>query len=262
MLRLSGFEASQQFWPRRTSSSVTQRRAAPTTQHEGGELREEGAGTEHSDGENEPPAGEENDAQPEFLALLDPLLDTYEQPLQVPLLGNADIREDEPSVPVPAGSPADSSQAIADPPPPPEGPPAPKRARRQPGRADCTLVMEWGSIVYYSSNGNFEAICAMHWDERCTLTKGSSASASSSGRSAQAGRPLGYLAAWLAMGPAFGDKASHRDRSVLARLAGPDGHAERKDQRAGLMANPEAADLLARERAVRASEAEEPDRVP
>lgn len=74
------------------------------------------------------------------------------------------------------------------------------------GKALATVHLATGTISYYE-RGDFLAVCKVDGHGRCTKTrKGESATAV--GPTAT-GRPLGFLAAWLAHGSMYADKAEH-----------------------------------------------------
>ena len=103
-----------------------------------------------------------------------------------------------------------------------------------------------GDIVYYPSNGNFEARCHRHKAERCTLTKvaGASGAASSSARAPALKRPLGFLAAWLESSCGVDDKASHKTKAFLDHLGSAAQRDFRQRCRAEIVATPGGEALL------------------
>ena len=120
------------------------------------------------------------------------------------------------------------------------------------------LALEGGAIPHYPSNGNFEAACAHHRDERCTLTRAGNASSGSSPSRASAGRPLGLLAAWLAIGMLCEDKAAHKAPLNMKQLSGPEGFDSRKEDREALAASVDSAFFFEQERPPAAGQGSEP----
>ena len=155
-------------------------------------------------------AGAGDDGEVEFERLLDPLLEAYDLALAPPDPEASAFLDDAPRVEVDAGVPPPPLPPPLDP-PAYEGraPPVANRRRRR-GGDELHLVLPTGEITYFPSNGNFEARCFAHADERCTLTrKGGFAAASS--RGGQPLRPLGLLAAWLDLSTVAFEKSEHKD---------------------------------------------------
>lgn len=123
------------------------------------------------------------------------------------------------------------------------------------GSADATVVLPSGCTTsYYSSNGNFQAVCRHPGTQQCRMTRTSKASATAA-RSGQ-GRPLGLMAAWCELGHSLPDQAEHK--SVVA-LEWFKQYEIRRGARQTLMAC-EGADALASfERPRRAGEGLEPE---
>ena len=181
-----------------------------------------------------------------YVALADPLMDLYEQPLELPgreeeiVLdgGLADPSADLPPLPPPLG-------------PPELQPPAParKRPRASPLGLTVTVELPHGIIKYYPSNGNFEATCDCHKAARCTLTKSAvnDTAAASSSSDVPTWRPLGLLAAFLESGPLRSTKADHKDKPWLRQLAGPESRRFRYEARLRLAEIPAAALLFSEE---------------
>lgn len=95
----------------------------------------------------------------------------------------------------------------------PAPPPAPKaeagRQRRGVrGSATLTFHVAGGSISYYPSKTAFEAVCNHPEHGRCVVTRTSRAMAGSR-RGPESGRPVGFLAAWLAAGQSRASKQEH-----------------------------------------------------
>lgn len=261
-LLLPGFADAQQFWPRRQPMARSKASAGPDA---GGGLEDvfaEAPVAQADEGEEAEPEAEDEDAPPEFVAMLDPLLDAYDETapegLSVPASsshepGNRPMAEenaDPPQPPPPA------------PPTPPELPPAEKRRRQGRFRAlEQTITVEGGTITYYASNNNFEARCFAHYGERCTLTRTAAATASARSSGPLPGRPLGLLASWLLVGSLCEDKRTHKDAGNLKRLASATCFEYRKADRQTLMAAHGAQELAAHERPAADGEGEEPEAV-
>ena len=250
IVQMAGFGASQQFWPRaRAAGGRGERSAANDAPVAADDEAEDVEGNEEGEPalENE---GTDADFEAEFSALLHPLLDAYEEPLILPApdappsgedSGGEEVRQRDfptghPPPPVPVAAPRADEQ--------------PPRKRQARASLHSSVAMANGVIMYYRSNGNFEARCSLHADERCTLTRRSfSMAASSSASAPRFCRPLGLLAAWLEMGAACENKASHKARATLARLAGAEQRAFRHECREALSQTPGADELLAEETA-------------
>ena len=215
-LELAGFSESRQWWPIYRSGTKAVPAAAPAALADGDadmalELEDGDADDEEID-----VGPEEEDPEPDFLALLDPILDAYEEPIRI-----ADpTASPAPATPTAAGSEAeprpDTSAAAPDPPPlPPPAARPPARKRQRTGVMD-TVESDMGSIVYFYSNGNFEARCRAHADERCTLShmgKREGEAASSSGPTVC--RPLGWMSAWLGAVVGLANKEQHKGKHFL-----------------------------------------------
>ena len=190
VLEMRGFSSSEQYWPRR----VPTRRAG-----HGGDPGEGGGPSDDApadgDSDESPDEGEADAAavdehEFEFEPLLHPLLMAYDAELELPRLVEDVGVADSSSLSVP-----DASVVVAEPPPPlpppvdapPETPTQRQRARRG---GELSVPFAGGVIIYYPSNGNFEARCTPHICERCTLTKKSVRAASSSSSAPPANRPL------------------------------------------------------------------------
>ena len=139
--------------------------------------------------------------------------------------------------------------ALADDPAPPAAPVAPPGRARSRGRATCTVEVAGGSLNFYASNQNFTAVCsnAFHGDQ-CVTTRRNTA------RAHCKGRPLGFLAAWLALGPFAETREEHMAQvPVVARDLD-----SRRGCRQLLQGSPEGRALLAYERQLQPGDAEEP----
>ena len=219
VLECSGFSSSQIFWPRRAAARRAKASDVPGSEGGPGEGIPVGSLEDASDGGDEGVGGEGEGGPLDFEALLDPLLLRYDEDFELP-------REDEEVVPeggvivAAPTTPPPSGEPLGPPPlPPPPLAPFPAGARRARVREEIVVRCDGGTITYYPSNGNFEARCCPHFAERCTLTrKGGGVAASST--SAPVHRPLGFLAAWLALSGVCEDKADHKRADYVRRLRG------------------------------------------
>lgn len=257
-LLLPGFASSQQFWPRRRTTRRGDNEAGPDAERHG-EVDEEDDGA----GEGGPtdellPNPEGDEVVPEFVALLDPLLDMYEAPPEAPVFASEATTGGEASSSRPPETHSTTSVAASDPAPPAQPRAAAQRRRRRAPSLECTIMVDGGSITYYESNDNFEARCHAHFESRCTLTRAAAANRSTLATGARGGRPLGFLAAWLSVGHACADKKAHKERASVARIGAATGHDIRKACRRSLADVIGADILLQHERAPAAGEEEEP----
>lgn len=155
------------------------------------------------------------------------------------------------------GSDGGLQRAAAVPPPPPPAPAAARERAEPRGNdtfdCDVTLIVPGlGKITHYHKKMDFYAICdCAH--ERCVKVR-ASRSAAATKRLSQ-GRPLGYLMAWLRVGPNFVDSHDHK---FEAWATGKPTLAERQAAREALCELPGAEALLARERPRRPGEEDEP----
>ena len=192
--------------------------------------------------------GAEGEA-PAFEALLHPLLDAYEERLELEVPDHPPSGE--------GSNPDEILPPLPAPPSPPREDPNLPRARREgvAGRKrarvgeQTTVELDGGTITYFHSNGNFEAKCVRHLPDRCTFTKksGVGAASSSSARPANENRPLGLLAAWLDVGHMWFDKEEHKGRDFVRDLARPSQREYRLERRRALALVPGAEALFERE---------------
>lgn len=181
---------------------------APPALDDGVDARSESSGEEATHG-----ADDEEATDPEFAALL-------EEARAVDLGADAD----EPAG-RPAGVPEDSATlavarlahepapAVAEPPAaaagapevPPPPPPLPGRRKH----ATVTLHMPGGSVSFYESKGAFEAVCENIAHGRCVVTRTCKGRGVASTGFPRGGRPVGFLAAWLARGELLATKEDH-----------------------------------------------------
>lgn len=161
----------------------------------------------------------EHDEEREEVGSLALFLDDNNDALQQPLESQL-----APAEVAPPSAPEQKVQAVGAaeaPPSAPPPPPEPANARRR-GRGHDTVVFPWGKITFYESKGGaFEAICRNPAHGKCVLTRGARGKpgASSSTSAPRGGRPLGFLAAWLAKGDAASKEEHWSDVCIRPSLA-------------------------------------------
>lgn len=75
--------------------------------------------------------------------------------------------------------------------------------------AEITYIVPGGSISYYTSKGAFQAVCDAPGHGRCVLTRTAKAKKIGLAGEDLGGRPVGFLAAWLARGVHCSTKEEH-----------------------------------------------------
>ena len=216
---------------------------------------------DHQPEEDVLPAAESGpEVSGETLELLAPLMDAYDAASACHVegansaasgIGGAEIQQE---------SEADTQN----PPPDPPGiraAPERKHARGRRARAgEVAIVVQGGIISYYASNGNFEAKCLVHDDERCTMTR-RGMNAAKRYRGKVGGKPLGMLTAWLACGAMCENKEQHHNKETANRLSGPEELEFRKVCRRSLADIDGGLALLEHERANDEGEESEPEKI-
>lgn len=185
----------------------------------------------------------------------------------------AEERVDAP--PVMAGSSGDAvpqsaaAQLVADPgrpagPPPPAAPGMESQPARIGGLRALgmhSVHFEGGSVTYYAasahSKARFQATCGNPSHGKCRLTRSAEAHAKEGVRQAH-GRPLGMLAAWLALANIAGFESKADHEVAVAFLDFDTRMAARMD----LARQPNGPELLATERPCREGESDEPEELP
>lgn len=209
-----------------------------------------GAGEAASSGEEDDPADSEAEGlAPGVSAEVDDLLASFMddasaavlQPLVPP--EEEHVEEDRP----PSGRPGSSNPAPA--PPPPLAAPEP-RARSS---ASAMVALPFGKIAYYDSKKSFEAICRNPDHGKCVLTR-SARGKQVAGKPSRAGRPLGFMAAWLQKAGDLGSKEEHWSHEAMHPS-----RAERIAARATLKQLHEGPELLSFERPKAEGERSEPE---
>ena len=119
------------------------------------------------------------------------------------------------------------------PPPPPPGQVGPRSA------ATVTYEVPGGSISFYESKGAFQAVCENKAHGRCVLTRTRNSKGVTSDGFPRAGRPVGFLAAWLAHSPETATKTEHWEAARFQNT-----HTERAALRATIVASGESGRLL------------------
>ena len=153
--------------------------------------------------------------------------------------------------PGPAAGSGEAAPATA--PLPPEAPPP--AARPSKSKAYGEVFLEHGGrIAYHLSNEAFEAHCDNPAHGHCVMTRTAKGRVSNTGETV-AGRPLGFLSAWLQMGRDCPDKANHWSKAAWsANLT----HEARVAAREAFKRRAGAELMLAVERPVQEGEPEEP----
>ena len=254
LIKFARYNEPVRFWPRKVAAKSGARGRGVGRGKGGGGRgaagKPEGANAESSEEEvHEALMDVAPEAPLEFDGLLDPLLAAYDAGVGTDgsASGGVAVGTEAPT----AGAPppevvADMAGAMmgSDEPPLPPPPVGPRRRRVEGGEVKVPFCN--GFLVFFHSNNNFEAQCMDHPHERCTFTKKSGAAAA--GSDAAPRRPLGLLAAWLALGCHFPSKGDHRQRELLLRLAGPEEREYRyRAGRLALMAVPGADELFEKE---------------
>lgn len=140
-----------------------------------------------------------------------------------------------------------------EPPPPPPPPPA-VAAPAHRRHATVLLQAPGGRIGYFESKRSFEAVCENRLHGRCVLTRTRQSRGLTAEGFPKAGRPVGFLAAWLASGEGLATKEEHWRASCLAPS-----HAERLALRQAIRDSGDAGKLiLSCERPLADGEPEEP----
>ena len=243
IVAMHGHAAPRKLWPR---VDRARKETAPDGDAVGGgddppEYVGGGVGLDKSDDEGEPIA-----PIPEaelFEHLLDPLCAAYAEPIALPDPGGGDAQA--PIGQESGGLKADDDVASGAPPPVVRaGKPPCQTRRRQVGAAHITVDVPGCNITYWRSNGYFEAACAAHADQRCTLSRrGHSASASSSSAT-MPGRPLGFLMLWLSSGALCDCKETHKSEATLRDVASLASREYRLESRRFLRHIPGSAELF------------------
>lgn len=152
-----------------------------------------------------------------------------------------------------------AANSSGDIPPPPPPPPPEDVAAANRGAAAFVLFVPGGKVVYYGGrHQNMVAMFENLTHGRCVKTKTTKGASRQTPAARSQGRPLGYLAAWLARGAALDSKEDHW---------GPEGQPtkeERTASRANVkeMGGTDAMGLLASERPKRDGEESEPEVAP
>ena len=239
------FASPKPFWPREKHSAGRASGAAAGGSSGGGAAAAPPGPEEPSSSEEEEPRVVVDDEDPaECLELLNPLLDAYEEDLGLlhPSTSAAPPTASGDTAPPPLPPP------LAPPPPDPLPPPSVAQSsqagkRRRAASGVVSAALPGGCVTFYSSNGDFQATCYKHVDERCTLTMKSQLSGGSSSDSGKR-HCLGLLALWLEHGAFVDDKSVHKDKDFLKLLAAEDMRVVRYECRTALAAVPGGDELL------------------
>lgn len=159
-----------------------------------------------------------------------------------------DVEAPAPSSAAPSDAPADAESP---------GPPVQVEIRERSVRGGATVILQvpGGSIGFYPSKQAFEAVCEQPGHGRCVLTRTKQGRRIGGSASLCGGRPVGFLAAWLAAGEGCPSKAAHWEATAIERPL-----AERAALRAQIAAcGPSGRTLLDCERPQEPGEPAEPE---
>lgn len=157
-------------------------------------------------------------------------------------------------VAAPAEAPQPAPVEAAQPAPAPDAPPAPVAERRARTAAEVTYYVPGGSIAFYPSKACFQAVCECGAHGRCVLTRTHRSRQSAASDMPIGGRPVGFLAAWLARGEGCSDKTEHWSPDAMINSQ------EFRAQQRALIANtPGGRLLLSFERPAAPGEPDEPE---
>lgn len=152
---------------------------------------------------------------------------------------------------------ASASSGVVQVQPLPEAPPpeAAGGARRAGPRATAaeTIHMPGGFIAYYPKKGIFQATCEHKGHGNCKLTRSCNAGGAASRGGLRAGRPIAFMAAWLANGESKPTKEAHWERAAFESSL-----QQRLEMRRLIATSPAGQRLLNYERERDAGEPEEP----
>ena len=232
-----------QFWPRASRAAAGLSHGSEEDAEGDAEGEDEGlAGEQDDDAGFEPePEGDVAEGDDEALEeMLRPLLEAYDEGDVELAHPDEDAHVGEPEAPLVA---AMEEHPAPPPPPPVAAPPSPAASSVVSGKRrrlglELSVAYGGGMLMYYPSNGNYEARCLVHSGQRCTLTRraGLHQALPSSGVAPGRGRPLGFLAAWLDQATLSGSKGEHKAPELLKRLASPEQREYRYVHRLGLAA--------------------------
>lgn len=265
ILKMASSRRSTQFWPRATMT----RRSVVRRSGRSGDLAPDDDGKDDSSAADDAGGDPElddgaDDIEPTFADMLHPLLDAYQEDLNLADPEPETVAQTDGQADVRAAADVVEPETAPRPPPPPQPEVARGKRKRTKAGLQTSVTMANGTIVYFPSNGNFEARCAVHASERCTLTrKGCDEAGASSSSTVPAGqRPLGFLAAWLVVADSRADKKEHKDRTFLASLGGQEERRFRYECRTELGRQEGSDELLSHEAPTAAVALElEPERV-
>lgn len=119
------------------------------------------------------------------------------------------------------------------------------------GRSALTFIVPGGMVAFYENKQVFQATCDNAAHGMCKLTRTCRGTASGSSR---AGRPVAFLAAWLANGQTLATKEDHWRREVLDSSL-----EQRRSLRERFKQSPDGLRLLSFERPAGPGEPEEPE---
>ena len=131
-------------------------------------------------------------------------------------------------------------------------PPLPPPAMAPEPPPVITVRLPNGRISFYAKKNSFEAVCSNRKHGKCVMTRTAVGSAASSTSPLSGGRPVGFLAAWLAHAEHTDDKETHWNIDCQLNSV-----AVRSRARVLVQGSPDGDHLLAQERQVAAGGLEE-----
>lgn len=260
VIELPGFAAPVRFFPRLRGHRGAGKQSRPADARDESDDEDVQAAAAPEEAEGLPLEDIQGSVTGATLDLLDPVFDVYTEATGAALVAAVTIGSDVVSPTVLGDNvgedllpPHEASASGA-------GPSGLSRSSPQTDQ-NPMVVLEHGVVQYYTSNGNFQATCWAHSNERCTLTRKGDVAGKHNRGTRSIGRPLGFMVAWLSCGVGCDHKAEHRSSEHLQRLGGPDERAFRLQCRQALADLPNGPALLAKERPAVEGEGDEPDSV-
>lgn len=118
------------------------------------------------------------------------------------------------AAPIASAAPSEQAPSVPEPAPPvPEAAPRGEGAERRAGGARsgaaAVCYVPGGTLAYYGSKRAFEAVCENPAHGKCVATRTSTSKGTTADGFPRSGRPVGFLAAWLARAEEAATKAEH-----------------------------------------------------